>query len=81
MALKQVDPLAQSGHDTHEVRDYSHQTWLTVPEATDYLRFPSVAAFRQWVRRYGIASAHKGRAVMFLRRDLDAAVLPGRKVS
>jgi hypothetical protein len=52
---------------------------MTAPEAADYLGFTvrcqdPVRAFRQWVRRYGVASARRGRVLLFDRHDLDEAV-------
>ncbi len=50
-------------------------TYLTVPEAADYLRFPTPHAFRAWARRHGLPSCRRGgRTLLFLRRDLDEAV-------
>jgi hypothetical protein len=50
-------------------------TYLTVPEAQAYLRFPSRAAFRVWAKRNGLPCCRRGaRTLLFLRRDLDDAV-------
>lgn len=49
-------------------------TYLTAKEAAVYLRFSTVRAFYEWVRRHGITKLRKGRRVLFLRRDLDDAL-------
>lgn len=50
------------------------QVWFTAAEATEYLRFSTVDAFHAWRRRHGVHSAHRGRVLLFMRRDLDAAI-------
>jgi excisionase family DNA binding protein len=51
-------------------------TYLTLEEASRYLRFPSADAFRVWVSRHPIPKCRAGRRVLFFRKDLDAAVRP-----
>jgi len=52
------------------------QTYLTPAEAAHYTRRSSVNAFRQWAYRERIPSCHMGRAVLYLRRDIDKAIQP-----
>lgn len=54
--------------------DLSRQTYLSVPEATVYLRFQSKKALYCWVAEHGIPKCRRGRVLLFLRRDLDEAV-------
>lgn len=50
-------------------------TYLTVEQATAYLQFPTVNAFRHWVRAHGVPKFRRGgRTLLFLRRDLDEAI-------
>jgi hypothetical protein len=52
----------------------ARQFYLDVPEAADYLRFPSVAALRKWVAKACVPKFRAGRKVLFARKDLDRAV-------
>ena len=56
----------------------SHSPWLTPEEAADYLRYPTVKALYQAVRR-GDIPVHRrgsgGRAMLFHREELDRALL------
>jgi len=55
--------------------DLSTQTYLTAQEAAEYLRFPSVKAFREYVRRHPLPTCRAGaRRLLYRRRDLDRAV-------
>lgn len=51
-------------------------TYLTVPEAVEYLRFASKPALYLWAERHQIPKCRRGRTLLFLRRDLDEAVQP-----
>lgn len=55
------------------------QTYLSMAEAADYLRFCSVKAFREWTYRARLPKCRAGRKVLFFRKDLDAAVQPEHK--
>jgi len=55
-------------------RPLASATYLTVPQAVDYLSFCSPAAFYMWVGRQQIPKCRTGRRLLFLRRDLDEAV-------
>lgn len=63
--------------------DLSRATYLSTAEAVQYLRFVSVEAFYDWVRRYSIpkCTPSGGRRLLFLRRDLDEAVQQRRQGS
>jgi hypothetical protein len=52
----------------------ARQTYLTVAEATIYLRFGSRMALYHWIARTRIPRCRRGRTLLFLRRDLDDAV-------
>lgn len=54
--------------------DFARNTYLTAEEAAEYLRFRSLEALRKWARRYAVPKCRRGRALLFLRRDLDEAV-------
>lgn len=54
--------------------DLSRATYLSVPQAVEYLAFVSAAAFYMWVGRQQIPKCRTGRRLLFLRRDLDEAV-------
>lgn len=51
-------------------------SYLTVPEAADYTRRPSVNAFRKWAYKARLPVCRAGRAVLYRRRDLDRALSP-----
>ena len=57
--------------------DLSRQTYLTVPEAREYLRFGSSKAVYCWASTYRIPKCRRGKNILFRRRDLDLA-LEGR---
>jgi hypothetical protein len=54
--------------------------WLTALESTAYVRCASVKAFYEWRRRHFIVARHKGRHLLFDRRDLDRALNAKRPV-
>lgn len=45
--------------------------YLTLHEAADYLRYQTVAGFRQAVRRLRIPHLVRGRERLFLKSDLE----------
>jgi hypothetical protein len=52
----------------------SEQTYLTVPEAREYLRFGTDKAVYCWASTYRIPRLRRGKVILFRRRDLDLAV-------
>jgi len=56
------------------IETIARQTYLTPAEASIYLRFDTADAFRKFANRHGIPRAHRGRRVLYLRRDLDRLV-------
>jgi len=55
----------------------ARQTYLTIPELTAYLRFPSEHACRLWLTRAGaIPKIRRGRTLLVLRRDVDGYLQP-----
>lgn len=73
--LQPIEAITEADEHRHHLRD---KTWLTAEHAADYLDFSTVHAFRQWARKAGIATARRGRTLLFARTDLDAAVKVGR---
>jgi hypothetical protein len=61
-----------------DIERLARQTYLTVPEAVAYLRFPSASALYSWAYRRKMPRCHTGvngrGTVRFLRRDLDDAM-------
>jgi hypothetical protein len=51
-------------------------TYLTVSEAADYTRKPTINAFWKWAAKAAIPKCRQGRAVLYRRRDLDLAMQP-----
>ena len=49
-------------------------TYLTADEAREYLRFKTIRALYHWASANAIPKCRRGRAMLFLRRDLDEAV-------
>lgn len=58
-----------------EPRSPIRSPYRTVAEAADHLRFVSVNAFRQWVRRQGIVPYKRGRVLLYRIEDLDDALV------
>ncbi len=56
------------------IEEIARQTYVTPDEACVYLRFDTLNAFYKWSRKHGIPRAHRGRRLLFLRRDLDRVV-------
>jgi hypothetical protein len=86
LTLQPIQPVAQltAQPDQQPLALRKGSDWLTSAEAAEYLRFPSVAAFRLWRRRHGIEGArrgYRGRALLFLRADLDAALGLSRRLT
>lgn len=77
-SLQSVDPLAQVDDHVEQVSKQRDKVWLTAAHAAEYLDFPTVKAFRLWTYRHGIKAGRVGRALRYLRADLDAAVVRGR---
>jgi hypothetical protein len=51
--------------------------WFSAETAARYMDFGGLApvkAFRQWARRQGLATAHRGRSVLFAKADLLVAI-------
>jgi hypothetical protein len=58
------------------------QTWLNSIEAADYLRKPSVRAFRRWLKEVGLVPGRGGgRTILVKRAVLDQAVQAGNQHS
>lgn len=57
--------------------------WLTAESAAEYLDYgtdkKAVRAFREFARRNGVPTAHRGRRVLFARVDLDRAIGAGHR--
>jgi hypothetical protein len=66
-----VGPLSKTPIDV-----INRSTFLTVAEAADFVRSPTVAAFRQWAYRACLPKSRRGRTVLYRRRELEAAVRP-----
>lgn len=64
----------QSANLKRPALDASGQTYLSAAEACDYVRSPTLRAFYAWIERQRIQKFHRGRRLLFLRRDLDEAV-------
>jgi Helix-turn-helix domain len=56
------------------------QTYLTVDEVAEYLRFPNRRAAYKWAVRQGIPSCSRGRVLLYLRRDIDDNVQQTRNI-
>ncbi len=56
------------------IEDIARQTYVTPNEARIYLRFDTLNAFYKWATKNSIPRAHRGRRLLFLRRDLDRLV-------
>lgn len=69
-----AQPKLQAPDLNRPLVDVSRATYLSVPEAVEYLRFGSAPAFYMWVGRHQIPKCRTGRRLLFLRRDLDEAV-------
>lgn len=70
----------QTGHLSGTPLDaLARLTFLTASEAADFLRKPSVSAFRQWAYDARLPRCRAGRSVLYRRRDLEAAVDPQSK--
>jgi hypothetical protein len=54
--------------------------WLTAAEAASHVRSASVKAFYEWAKRHCLVPRHKGRQLLFDRRDLDRALKAKRPV-
>lgn len=58
----------------------AERKFLSIPQLTEYLDFPSRAAAIQWLYRQQragrIRSCHRGRNVLVLRVEVDRAVEP-----
>lgn len=50
------------------------QTYLSIPDLVEYLRFPSEEAARCWARRQRLRHLRRGRALLFKRTDIEAAL-------
>ena len=46
--------------------------YLTPAEAAEYLRFPTINAFRKWLGRHHVPAWRSGRTVLYRRDVLDA---------
>ena len=59
------------------VSDHHLRTWLTSQSLAEYLDFKGRMALknaREWARRAGVCCAHRGRTVLYLRKDVDRAI-------
>lgn len=66
---RQTGRLSQTPLD-----DLPKLVYLTVPEAADYTRRPSINAFRQFAYKAKLKPCRMGRAVLYLRKDVDLAL-------
>jgi len=57
-------------HESREGR--AEPRYLTTEEAAAYLRFPSLKAFYEFLRRHNLPVLRRGRHLLFDRQDLDA---------
>lgn len=57
------------------LNQHAERVWLTTEEAAERLRFPTVAAFHEWLRRHPeLPKGRRGRVLLFEARVLDAYV-------
>lgn len=54
----------------------NRSTFLTAAEAADFVRSPTIAAFRKWTYRACVPKSRRGRTVLYRRRELEAALAP-----
>jgi hypothetical protein len=52
----------------------SDKPYLAAAQAAEYVCSPSIRAFYAWVDRRQVRKCHRGRRLVFLRRDLDEAL-------
>lgn len=67
-------PQLQPADLAQALLDLERATFLTVPEAAAYLRFRTLNGFYHWLRNHRDLKGHRGHALLFRRRDLEAAV-------
>jgi hypothetical protein len=82
----EIRPKPPSSHEAPDNAGQYAGPWFSAPTAAKYLDFQGqapVKAFRQWARRHGVATAHRGRCVLFAKADLLVAIgaARGRKRS
>lgn len=51
----------------------SFAAWLTTREIADRYRFPSAAAARRFILRYGVQKLRRGRVILVDVRDFEAS--------
>lgn len=72
-----VQPRAERHADGDQGRHQSFdftKPFFNTETAAAYVDSPSLAAFRMWLRRRGLATMRRGRRVLVARKDLDAAI-------
>lgn len=48
--------------------------WLTAAESAAYVRCKTVKAYYEWAKRRCLVPRHKGRCLLFDKKDLDRAL-------
>lgn len=72
MTFDLVKARAEADAYLSETREEKADVFLSTDDAARFVGSPTRAAFRMWAKRAGLVPAHRGRRLVFSRRDLKA---------